>query len=144
MIVRLPANTASDITDDAGNGRLFFLKNAGLGSIEVQDYLGVSLYILDSGLSTIVCGNANNMWDFYFNARNLPFDNSTNGFAANNTQEAIEEVKAAITTGSGFNCRHVTVDQTVTIPVGWENVTSGRFMLVEGKLIVDGMNTVLF
>ena len=49
-----------------------------------------------------------------------------------------------ISAAGGFSVRRVPEGQTVTIPDGYENVTSGRRIVVEGKLVVEGMNTVLF
>jgi len=62
--LRLPANTVSEATNDAGDGRIFFLKNSGTGNIVVEDYLGASLYTLSSGSIVIIMGNTANTWDF--------------------------------------------------------------------------------
>jgi len=91
--LRLPANTITDATNDAGNGRLFFLKNSGTGSISVKNYLGNPIWTLKQSGIVIIVGNDNNNWDFYFTALNIDFNNLTNGFTSDNVQNAIEEVK---------------------------------------------------
>lgn len=88
--IRLPANTLTDVTNDAGNGRLIFLKNSGTGAITVKDYLGNSLWtVLQNGI-TIVVGNDNNNWDFYFKALNIPHDNITSMETSSNVQTGLE------------------------------------------------------
>jgi hypothetical protein len=97
--LQLPANTLTYATNDAGDGRIIFLKNSGTGTLTVKDYLGNSLWLVKQSAIVIVVGNNNNNWDFYFTAKNIAFDNSTNGFTAYEVQTAIEEVK---TYGQGF------------------------------------------
>ena len=63
--IRLPANTVTDLTDDAGDGRLFFLTNSGTGVLVVEDYLGTVLYRVPTSGKVIIAGNTNNNWDFY-------------------------------------------------------------------------------
>lgn len=63
--VRLPANTVSDSTNDAGDGRLFFFKNSGTGNITIKDYLGTTLWTAKPGTIILVIGNDNNNWDFF-------------------------------------------------------------------------------
>jgi hypothetical protein len=91
--IRLPANTITEATNDSGEGRLFFLKNSGTGNIIVKDYLGTTLWTVKQSGITIVVGNDNNNWDFYFTAKNIDFNNTTNGFIAVDVQTAIEEAK---------------------------------------------------
>lgn len=60
----LPANTFADNTNDAGNGRIFIIKNSGTTELTVKDYLGSSLKIIHPGLSTLFFGNNLNTWDY--------------------------------------------------------------------------------
>jgi hypothetical protein len=60
----LPANTFADNTNDAGNGRIFFIKNSGTTALTVKDYLGTSLKIIYPGLTTLFFGNNLNNWDY--------------------------------------------------------------------------------
>jgi len=89
--VRLPANTITEATNDAGNGRLFFLKNSGTGSIVIKDYLGTTLWTAKQYAIVMVVGNDNDNWDFYFTAKNIDFSAVGNYFTSSNTQAAIEE-----------------------------------------------------
>ena len=61
----LPANTVADDTNDAGNGRLFFVKNSGTTNLNIKDYLGNPLRNLSPTTAAIVVGNEANNWDFY-------------------------------------------------------------------------------
>lgn len=88
-ILRLPANTAAELTNDSGNGRIFVLKNSGTGTITVQDYLGVSLYVLAAANIVLICGNSNNTWDFN-DASTTPFSDAD--FVATNVKDAIKEL----------------------------------------------------
>lgn len=63
-IIRLPANTLTVSTNDAGDGRIFFLRNSGTGTLTIQDYLGTTLYYLVADQITIIFGNTANEWDF--------------------------------------------------------------------------------
>lgn len=63
--LRLPANTVTESTNDAGDGRLFFFTNSGTGVITIQDYLGTVLHRVPEGSKVIIAGNTNNTWDFY-------------------------------------------------------------------------------
>lgn len=90
--VRLPANTITDATNDAGNGRLFYLKNSGTGNIVVKDYLGTTLWVVQQYGISIVVGNDNNNWDFYFKAQNIPHDAITGMETSFNVQTAIEYI----------------------------------------------------
>jgi hypothetical protein len=65
--LRLPANTVLEATNDAGNGRLFFVKNSGTANARllIKDYLGNLLFTLYMNTTVIVVGNMNNTWDFY-------------------------------------------------------------------------------
>jgi len=89
--LRLPANTVSDSTNDAGDGRLFFLKNSGTGEVVIKDYLGNTLWTVRQYGMVQVVGNDNDNWDFYFKAQNIDFDSP--GFSANNVRDAIAEAK---------------------------------------------------
>jgi hypothetical protein len=113
--IRLPANTLTESTNDAGDGRLFFLKNSGTGSITVKDYLGNVLWQVREFGVVIVVGNDNNNWDFYFTAKNIDFNNLTNGFLSNNVQGAIEEVK---TYGEGFPRAGLSLTYNATLTDG--------------------------
>jgi len=101
--VRLPANTASIIDDDAGNGRMYFVKNSGVGVLTIADYLGVTKYLLKPGRNIFILGNRLNNWDI-LDSRSIPFDNSTNDFKGDSAQEAVEEIDFREDTGepTGF------------------------------------------
>jgi len=92
--LRLPANTIAESTNDAGNGRLFFLKNSGTGQIVVKNYLGNTLWTIQNLGIVIVVGNDNDNWDFYFTAKNINF-NPEPPFISNNVQDAIVEAYLA-------------------------------------------------
>lgn len=92
--IRLPANTITDATNDAGNGRLFFFKNSGTAPITIKDYLGTTIWTVKQSGIVIIVGNDNNNWDFYFTAKNIDFDNTTNSFTATNVQTALEESRS--------------------------------------------------
>jgi len=62
--VRLPANDVAEATNDAGDGRLFFFKNSGTGSVLIEDYFGSSLHTVAAGITVIIFGNTANVWDF--------------------------------------------------------------------------------
>jgi len=103
-ILRLPANSVADSTNDAANGRLFLVKNSGTGSITIKDYLGTSLFSLPSALIVMAVSSSNNSWSFVFVARNTWFDNSTvgaTGLVSVNIQGVIEELNQKISGGSG-------------------------------------------
>jgi hypothetical protein len=88
--LRLPANTITKETNDAGNGRLFFLKNSGTGNIVIKDYLGTTLWtVLQYGIVMVV-GNDNNNWDFYFKAQNIPHDVIVSMETSTNVQTGLE------------------------------------------------------
>jgi hypothetical protein len=146
--VRLPANTLSADTDDAGNGRLFFFKNSGIGTITIKDYLGVTKWLAKPFSIIIIVGNDNNNWDFYFTAKNIDFDNTTNNFVSTNTQNAIEESRSRAghisnTSFTGiprkvsiiFNTAFPNADYSVTIAGNdvrmwsFEDVTAAGFVL---------------
>ena len=61
----LPANTVADNTNDAGDGRLIFVKNSGTEDLVIKDYLGSSLKTLGPEKYVIVVGNDSNNWDIY-------------------------------------------------------------------------------
>lgn len=63
--IRLPANTVTDSTDDAGDGRMFGFTNSGTGTINIEDYLGTLLHQVPQGSKVWIMGNTNNNWDFY-------------------------------------------------------------------------------
>lgn len=86
--VFLPANTILDETNDAGNGRLFFIKNSGTSTIVIKDYSGNALWIVQESGMVVVVGNDNNNWDFYFTAKNIPFE-PVSPITATNVQDAI-------------------------------------------------------
>jgi len=90
----LPANTVAQDTNDAGDGRIFFMKNSGSGSIEIKDYQGNGLHVLESGFCILTLGNDANTWDFCFVADNTAFDNSITQWdlSKNSVQKAIEHV----------------------------------------------------
>ena len=90
--LRLPANTITVLTDDAGNGRLFFIKNSGVGNLVIKDYLGVTLFTLYNGIHIIVTGNQNNNWDFYFTASNIYFDPTGTPYTSTNVRDVILEI----------------------------------------------------
>lgn len=100
----LPANNIVDTTNDAGNGRIFFLKNSGTGSVTIKNYLGTSLWVLDDYEMVMIVGNDNNNWDFYFSAKNISYDNTLSGLTSNNIQDAIDEISstAAVSASPGF------------------------------------------
>lgn len=84
----LPANTILDSTNDAGNGRLFYLKNSGTGNVVIKDYLGNTLWTIREFGIVIVVGNDNGNWDFYFTAKNIAFE-PVAPITATNVQDAI-------------------------------------------------------
>jgi len=65
-VLRLPANTGNESTEDAGKGRLFFFKNSGTGDITVENYLGTQYgTVTDLDKAAILVGNDNNTWDVF-------------------------------------------------------------------------------
>lgn len=96
-ILRLPCGLIS--TNDALNGRPLVIWNNGLSSLEIQNNLGVILNTLQVGQRCILFHTENNNWLVLFNAKDIKFDNSTNGFSSTNTQDAIEEVKNRVKSG---------------------------------------------
>jgi len=71
-----PANTFADNTNDAGNGRVFFIKNSGTTDLAIKDYLGTSLMVLTPSNSTLVFGNNLNTWDFLEYSITISKDNA--------------------------------------------------------------------
>jgi hypothetical protein len=63
--IRLPANTVTDATDDAGDGRFFGFTNSGTGTIDIEDYLGTLLHKVPQNSKVLIMGNTNNSWDFF-------------------------------------------------------------------------------
>jgi hypothetical protein len=102
VILTLPASTASEITDDAAEGRLFVVKNAGTGKVTIKDYLGTILFVLPAGLCIQVTGNSNNQWDFIFQASNIFFDNIGTTFRYENIGAVLGECDEE-ETGVGFS-----------------------------------------
>lgn len=88
--IRLPANTLTDSTNDAGNGRLFFLKNSGTGSILIKNYLGNLLWTIKQFGIVLVVGNDNENWDFYFKAQNIPHDTISGMETSDNVQSGLD------------------------------------------------------
>jgi len=88
----LPANTVADNTNDAGNGRLFFVKNSGTQDLGIKDYLGNSLQVMPADTVVIAVGNEANNWDIYFKADDIYFDNSILNWpiSEDTVQKAIE------------------------------------------------------
>lgn len=68
-------------------------------------------------------------------AESVPFDNSTNGFVADNVQAAIEEARTG-TSPDNFSYRKVDTSETKIIPLNQQ-------MLVEGPVTVLGHLRVL-
>lgn len=102
--VRLPANTITETTNDAGNGRIFFFKNSGTSTVVIKDYLGNTLWIAKRSAIIIIVGNDNNNWDFYFTAKNIDYVNTGSGLVSENVQDAIDELSAtaAVSASPGF------------------------------------------
>ena len=118
--VFLPCNSIGG-ANDAGDGRIIWFKNSGTGSITVKDYAGNPLWIVKQFGIIVIVGNDNNNWDFYFTAKNIDFNNATNGFTSDNVQGAIEEVK---TYGEGFPRAGVPLSYNGTISTGsWISYT---------------------
>ena len=66
-------------------------------------------------------------------SQSLPFDNSTNGFVADNAQEAIEEAgNQAIS-----SIEKILSTESFTIPVRRQMITHG-LLINEGLLIIQG------
>jgi len=89
----LPANTVADNTNDAGDGRVLFIKNSSAShSLILKDYLGTTLWTMPFETSVMVIGNDTNNWDFYFKADDINFDNSILGWALSKAtvQQGIE------------------------------------------------------
>jgi hypothetical protein len=87
--VRLPCNSIG-ANNDAGDGRIFWFKNSGTGAITIKDYAGIGLWVAQQFAIVLIVGNDNNNWDFYFVAKNIFYDNTTSGIAANEVQTAID------------------------------------------------------
>ena len=100
----LPANTATFATNDAGNGRVFYVKNSGTGSILIKDYQGTLLWTVQEVGMIMVVGNEADMWDFYFKAENIYYNNSDSGLIADNVKDAIDELSAtaSVSASPGF------------------------------------------
>ena len=100
----LPANTVADLTNDAGNGRIYFVKNSGTGDIVIKDYLGTTLWNVQEKGAILVVGNDNNNWDFYFKAENIFYDNSNSSLTSDNVKDAIDELSAtaSVSASPGF------------------------------------------
>ena len=60
--VFLPANTVAENTNDAGDGRLFFIKNSGTTDLNIKDYLGNQLHQMPVDTVVIVVGYFCNKW----------------------------------------------------------------------------------
>jgi len=90
--LRLPANTVAFDTNDAGDGRLFFIKNSGTTDLLVNDYLGNTLQIMPPSTVIQAVGNDSNNWDIYFKADDIYFDNTSLGWSLvrSTIQKAIE------------------------------------------------------
>lgn len=86
----LPSNTVG-IENDAGDGRLFLLKNSGTGAITVKDYAGNLVLALQQAGHIIIVGNDNNNWDYYFDAEGIKFVDPD--FVSSNVGDAIREAK---------------------------------------------------
>jgi len=151
--IRLPANTITDSTNDSSDGRLFIIKNAGTGSITIQDYLGNVLFVLLAGLVIMVVGNNNNTWDFIFTGKNTFFDKTiipALGFVSNNLEDVIYELatKASVSASPGF-----TWGRSGNVTSGWlqnetvpSDITGRNFPLYNGELMQlsvanEGVNT---
>ena len=117
--IRLPANTVSDITNDAGDGRMFMFKNSGTGDISLYDWTGVLLLTIKAGIIILCFGNANDTWDFPVKAENVPVDNSTNGYDAYQVQKCLEEI----------DFRNLTIE-----PTGFTDRTQCTMSFTDGTL----------
>lgn len=62
-ILRLPANTVSDSTNDSANGRVFIFDNNGSGNIEIKDYLGTHLFYVAPDTHSLVFNYGVNLWN---------------------------------------------------------------------------------
>lgn len=99
----LPANTVANDTNDAGNGRLFFVKNSGTQDLYIKDYLGNQLQRMPTDTVVIVVGNDAGNWDIFFKADDIYFDNSLLNWAlAEDTiQRAVEYASTVSTATEG-------------------------------------------
>lgn len=71
-------------------------------------------------------------------AKSVPFDNSTNGFVADNVQEAIEELNAVASSDVNFSFHTIATGSTILIPSNQEMILVDS-LTVEGELRVDGV-----
>ena len=153
--VRLPANTASESTDDAGDGRLFFFKNSGVGSVTIKDYTATTtVFVLPPGICLFIVGNALNNWDLAFIGKNLFFDPTGTDLTAGNVEDAIKQLynSATVSASPGF-----TWGRSGTLPPGTyllndsvSSNTTGRVVPIQSGYIkeifvaVDAAGTYTF
>ena len=86
----LPSNNIG-VENDAGDGRIFFIKNSGTSSLVIKNSSGSLVLSLQEGGHIIIVGNDNNNWDYYFNAESVKF--SDPDFSSDNVRDAIKEAK---------------------------------------------------
>jgi len=86
----LPCNNVGN-DNDAGDGRIFFLKNSGSGTITVKDYVGNTVFVVQQAGHVIIVGNDNNNWDYYFDASGIKYTPDGIIFTSDNVQDAIYE-----------------------------------------------------
>ena len=135
----LPANTVPDSTNDAGDGRLFFVKNSGTGNLIIKDYLGTTVWTVQEKGSILVVGNDNNNWDFYFKAEDIYYNNVDSGIPVNNVKDAIDYLQASLESGASPG---LTWGRFGNIPVNSyllndsvPSNTSGRIVPVTGAVV---------
>lgn len=141
--LRLPSNQiGNDETgNDAGDGRWFFIKNSGVGSLLIQNSGGETLTSIHTGITVALFSNTNEQWDVFFNAESVAFNNETNGFASNNVQKAIEELKLMMEEKNNFSYNIVSSGKSVTIPFGqqmrvYQEIKCYDDLNIRGEIIV--------
>jgi hypothetical protein len=123
--IRLPANTVTDLTDDAGDGRLFFLTNSGSAILTIEDYLGTVLHKVPVNSKVIIAGNTNNNWDFFVASPSPKSGVALPGFFAGTPK------KATITFAVPYPDTNYSVHLTGTDGRIWsyENKTANGFVI---------------
>jgi len=133
--LRLPCGLL--ITDDALQGRLFFVKNSSSTyDLNIQLYDGTSFYTVRPGHRVIIFHKENNQWEGAFNASDIDFDDSNIDIIAANVQEAIEALfdKVGISASPGFSFGKS------------GNISSGTWLLRPGQVPSNkaGVNVGLY
>lgn len=80
------------ISNDALDGRPYIIYNNGTSNLSIEKYDGTSLRSIKPTQRCIVYHTENDNWEVLFNAKDIRFDNSINGFVSDDVQGAIEEL----------------------------------------------------